>query len=117
MTTKRALDVLGAVLLLGLLLPVLLAIALMVRISSPGPILFRQKRLGRHGRPFCFYKFRTMLYGSDPSAHQAFYRDLVNGEFEPGRMIYKLTNDPRVTSVGRVLHVPTDDRVRPRVHR
>jgi lipopolysaccharide/colanic/teichoic acid biosynthesis glycosyltransferase len=100
---KRAMDILIAALLLLLCVPVLLLIALAVRVSSPGPIIFRQQRVGTAGRLFWFYKFRTMVHANDPSVHRAFYTRLVRGDFNPSLRTFKLVNDPRVTRVGRVL--------------
>ena len=82
---KRALDVALAVLLLAAMSPLLAALAAAVRLTSPGPALFRQKRMGRHGRPFTMYKLRTMRNGS------ARRLDLVE------------RGDPRVTTLGWVL--------------
>jgi lipopolysaccharide/colanic/teichoic acid biosynthesis glycosyltransferase len=59
--TKRAFDLLGAAVALVLLAPLLAAIALWIKLDSPGPVLFRQQRVGRHGRPFAIRKFRTMV--------------------------------------------------------
>lgn len=96
--TKRLLDVLFAACGLLLALPVMLAIALLIRLDSPGPILFRQKRVGLNGREFWMYKFRTM--GLDAEArHQAL---LAFNEMKDG-VIFKMTNDPRVTRIGRIL--------------
>jgi len=103
LVAKRALDVLAAGLLLVGLAPVLLLLALAVRISSPGPALFRQQRVGCDGIRFSFYKFRTMYYGADESPHRVYYQQLVNGTARPIGRSYKLEDDPRVTPVGRVL--------------
>jgi len=101
--TKRAFDILTAAVLLVVLVPVLLVICLLVRFSSPGPVLFRQQRVGRNGRRFSFYKFRSMYYGSDESAHRAYYQQLVDGSARPVGRSFKLEDDPRVTPIGRVL--------------
>jgi lipopolysaccharide/colanic/teichoic acid biosynthesis glycosyltransferase len=100
---KRTVDVLGALLLLVMLLPAFIALAVLVWTTSPGPILFCQERVGRGGRLFYFYKFRTMVHGSDAAPHRDFYRHLVSGDLGSMRAMYKLTNDPRVTPLGRVL--------------
>jgi lipopolysaccharide/colanic/teichoic acid biosynthesis glycosyltransferase len=85
--SKRCLDLAGGSLLLLLLSPVLLAAAVAIRLDTPGPALFRQTRLGRRGRPFSIYKFRTMLYNS---------QHLGTG-LETSR------TDFRITAVGAVL--------------
>jgi lipopolysaccharide/colanic/teichoic acid biosynthesis glycosyltransferase len=101
---KRGTDVLVATTLLLLLLPVLLVVALLVRLTSPGPILFRQERVGREGRLFWFYKFRTMHAGNDATAHRKYYRLLVEGNVPAmGGGAFKLAQDPRITPFGRIL--------------
>src|SRR3954453_8768301 len=66
---KRGLDIAAASLALLVLLPLLLIVAALVRLSSPGPVVFRQRRLGEGGRPFQMYKFRTMFAGADSAVH------------------------------------------------
>jgi lipopolysaccharide/colanic/teichoic acid biosynthesis glycosyltransferase len=107
--TKRLIDVLGSVLLLAILSPVFFLIAAAIKLTSRGPVLFRQKRIGEHGTAFTFLKFRSMYINNDPSAHQEYVRQLIAGQAEkksgnskdPG--VFKLTNDPRITPVGRGL--------------
>lgn len=94
---KRALDILGALALLVVTFPVMLVSALAVRLSSPGPIIFRQQRAGLGGRPFTIYKFRTMRQG----AHGA--QRLLRPLSEQDGPAFKLSNDPRVTRVGAIL--------------
>jgi len=97
---KRAMDIPLSILLLIVAAPVLLAVALVVRVTSPGPILFRQQRLGRNGEPFACLKFRSMRMDAelvlrrDPLIHAHY---IANG--------YKLPEgeDPRITRVGRFL--------------
>ncbi len=103
LATKRSLDVSISTIVLLVLLPVLLVVSLLVRLSSPGPVLFRQQRVGREGKRFSFYKFRTMYYGSDDSAHRAYYQQLVEGAARPVGRSFKLEDDPRVTPIGRFL--------------
>jgi lipopolysaccharide/colanic/teichoic acid biosynthesis glycosyltransferase len=103
LVAKRLLDVVVASVLVLVLLPLLLAIAVLVRFSSEGPILFRQQRVGRDGRLFTLYKFRTMVHGSDPSAHRAYTRALISGEALATVGTYKLSDDPRITGIGRPL--------------
>jgi lipopolysaccharide/colanic/teichoic acid biosynthesis glycosyltransferase len=94
---KRILDAIVAMLMLLILLPLMAVVALAVKLSSPGPIFFRQRRLKRGGRQFWCYKFRTMV----PDAEAALRRmpDLL-AEFQIG---FKLTNDPRITPIGGFL--------------
>ncbi len=102
-SVKRCVDVVGTLLLLLMLLPILVTIAVLVRVSSAGPILFRQQRAGKDGAIFEMYKFRTMFSNSDPAIHQAYSRDVINGEAKRIDGAFKLTRDPRVTPIGRFL--------------
>jgi lipopolysaccharide/colanic/teichoic acid biosynthesis glycosyltransferase len=95
-----------ATVLLVVLSPLLLVIALLVRVSSPGPALFRQTRLGHRERPFTVLKFRTMWVGGDHSAHRRYVAQLLTEPAPPfgGRPgLYKLADDPRVTPIGSLL--------------
>jgi exopolysaccharide biosynthesis polyprenyl glycosylphosphotransferase len=94
---KEACDRVGAALLLLALAPVLVAVAVWVRLSTPGPVLFRQVRVGRHGREFVMYKFRTMYL--DAEARLTEFRHLN----EQDGVLFKIRNDPRVTRPGRWL--------------
>ncbi len=101
---KRIMDVLGSLLALILLSPCFLVIALAVRLSSKGPILFRQQRVGYHGKSFSFLKFRSMYVNNDSTAHKEFIKNLIanqgNGDGnKPSNVVYKMTNDPRITPV------------------
>ncbi len=94
---KGTVDRVVAVLLVVALAPVFIAVALAVRLSSPGPILFRQPRVGQHGSTFEFFKFRTMVTDAD-----AWLDDLADRNDSNG-LLFKLHEDPRVTGVGRFL--------------
>jgi lipopolysaccharide/colanic/teichoic acid biosynthesis glycosyltransferase len=106
---KRAMDVVGSLVALVILSPLFLTIALAIKVSSPGPVLFRQRRLGRHGVSFVFLKFRSMNASCDPQQHRDFVTQFIRGRTPPagaghnGRVVYKITRDPRVTRVGRFL--------------
>jgi len=101
----RLLDVAVAGVALLLLLPALAVIALAVRLSSPGPVLFRQRRVGRDLRPFTVLKFRTMSAGASSAVHRDYVRSLIGNKPEPQThgKLYKLVVDDRVTGVGRFL--------------
>ncbi|GIG61516.1 hypothetical protein Lfu02_58880 [Longispora fulva] len=96
-SAKRVFDVLAGAVCVLVFLPLLLVAALLVRLSSPGDVIFRQSRLGRDGEPFVMYKFRTMVANCD----DAILRDLVTTELRDGAV--RPITDPRVTRVGRVL--------------
>jgi lipopolysaccharide/colanic/teichoic acid biosynthesis glycosyltransferase len=94
--SKRALDVVAAMLLLALSSPIWLCAAVIIRLTSPGPILFRQQRIGVDGAPFTVLKFRTMHHGASDEAH----RQLVTKMIREGGMAdgtpYKLNGDKRI---------------------
>jgi lipopolysaccharide/colanic/teichoic acid biosynthesis glycosyltransferase len=107
---KRGIDVLGSAFLLLILSPILAAIALAIKLTSKGPVIFEQERLGQFGTKFKCLKFRTMYKDNDPRIHREYVQDFIAGQTqqlsnsdnnEP--VVYKLTNDPRVTPVGRFL--------------
>ena len=100
---RRVLDVLIATLLLLCLLPALLVVALLIKLDTPGPVFFRQRRLGKDMRPFTVLKFRTMAAGASSEPHRRYIEALANGEGGDGATLKKLTDDPRVTRVGRTL--------------
>ncbi len=100
---KRALDVLGAGLLLMLFSPVFLVAAVAVATTSRGPVIFTQERAGLGGRPFRMYKFRTMV----PDAEQQ--QEVLRPLSEQDGPAFKLSNDPRITAVGRVLRKTSID--------
>jgi lipopolysaccharide/colanic/teichoic acid biosynthesis glycosyltransferase len=106
---KRALDVAGSLALLGVLSPLMVLIAVLVKLSSRGPVFFRQQRVGLYGKTFTFLKFRSMKSANDPSIHERFVQRFItesksaaqaNGA---GKAIFKIKDDPRVTRVGRIL--------------
>lgn len=100
---KRVLNLMVAVPLVVLLSPLLLTVAVLVRLTSPGPVLFRQVRVGRGERPFTMLKFRTMRVGGDDRLHRDFnLRELQDDSAAPGG-IFKPANDPRVTAIGGFL--------------
>jgi lipopolysaccharide/colanic/teichoic acid biosynthesis glycosyltransferase len=103
---KRLLDLVVACACLILASPLLAVVAVMVRLTTPGPALFRQTRLGRGQRPFVLYKFRTMYTGSSDDVHRRYVVQLLTLDqpLTGGRQgLYKLENDARITKVGRLL--------------
>jgi exopolysaccharide biosynthesis polyprenyl glycosylphosphotransferase len=95
--TKRAIDLAGSVVLLGLLAPVMAAIAAAIRLGSPGAALFRQERCTLHGRRFRMLKFRTMVSGAESMNAELASRNEMRGP------VFKIRDDPRVTPLGRIL--------------
>jgi lipopolysaccharide/colanic/teichoic acid biosynthesis glycosyltransferase len=112
---KRAMDIVGSAMLVILCAPLLLIIALAVKMSSRGPVLFRQDRVGQYGRRFTFLKFRSMRADNDPSVHQEYVTKLIAGEAErmpsraAGEGVYKLAQDSRVTRLGKFLRMTSLD--------
>ncbi|MGB8030192.1 MAG: sugar transferase [Terracidiphilus sp.] len=106
---KRTVDIVGSSMMLILFAPLFLVIALAIKLSSRGPVFYRQQRVGRYGQTFIFLKFRSMLVNNDCNVHKDFVTRLIvsePGETEPqenGANIYKLTSDKRITRVGRIL--------------
>jgi len=100
---KRAVDIVGASLALIAFSPVMLGAMLAVRLSSPGPVLFRQRRAGLGGRPFDFYKFRTMYIDAEQRK-----KDLLSQNEQSGP-VFKMAADPRITRVGRFLRKASID--------
>jgi lipopolysaccharide/colanic/teichoic acid biosynthesis glycosyltransferase len=104
-TAKRLMDIFGSVVALVVFLPAIVAITLLVKLTSEGPILFSQERVGQHGRLFRFFKFRTMHVNNDSQIHREYVTKLIAGKEDPKANggIYKLANDPRITPLGRFL--------------
>ena len=93
---KRCLDLIVGSIALLFALPLLVAVAVAVRLDSAGPVLFRQKRIGRDGQPFTIYKFRSMVTGAESMQEDLHAMNETDG-------LFKMTDDPRVTRVGRIL--------------
>jgi lipopolysaccharide/colanic/teichoic acid biosynthesis glycosyltransferase len=106
---KRMIDIAGSSFLLLTLSPVFLMIAATIKLTSRGPVLFRQKRIGQHGKPFTFLKFRSMYVNNDASEHKRYVLQLIRGEAKKkpsngtGSGVFKLTEDARITPVGKFL--------------
>jgi lipopolysaccharide/colanic/teichoic acid biosynthesis glycosyltransferase len=95
----RALDLIATLAMLIVLAPFLILIALIIKLDSPGPVLFRQQRVGRHRKSFLVAKFRTMQHGADHEVH----RDYMLALIESGTPAPKLAGDARVTRFGGFL--------------
>lgn len=114
-SAKRVVDILGSLTGLVLLFPVMALIAVGIRLTSTGQVIYRQQRLGKRGIPFTLYKFRTLYQDSSEALHQNFVRQYIRNELpaetltEAPATPYKLQNDPRVTPLGRWLRASSLD--------
>ena len=101
---KRALDVVLSLIAIILFSPLFILISVAVKLTSKGPILFRQERVGQYGRRFSFLKFRSMKCGSNSHIHQEYVKQFISGTIvkEQG-VTYKITQDPRLTRIGGFL--------------
>jgi len=116
---KRLIDIVGSGVGLILSAPIFLVIAALIKLTSAGPVFFRQQRIGQHGTAFTFLKFRTMFTNNDHSLHKEFVKKLIAGDALPsssngngngngsgngnGHGVYKITADPRITRIGSFL--------------
>ena len=113
--TKRIVDIFFSVILLLILAPLFLICALLIKLDSPGPAIYRQKRVGKGGACFTFLKFRTMYHNSDEKIHENHVKNLVdkkiclspNGRFNESS--YKIVEDSRVTRFGQLLRKTSFD--------
>ena len=109
LTIKRILDVVGAISLLFITAPLFLLIGTAIKVTSPGPVFFRQERVGQFGQRFIFFKFRSMGVDNDHTSHQEYVKQLISGTAKPmlvtsnGQPVYKLANDDRITRLGGLL--------------
>jgi exopolysaccharide biosynthesis polyprenyl glycosylphosphotransferase len=114
---KRSLDISGSLAALLVGAPVFLAVAAAVKLTSSGPVFFKQERVGQHGRKFSFLKFRSMYVNNDQEIHKKYVQSLIEGNAASGNgtgcqtAVFKLTNDPRITSVGRFLRKASLDEI------
>ncbi len=102
---KRVLDMLGALLALLVSSPVLLLLAAIIKLESRGPVFYRSTRIGRGGRPFTFYKLRSMVKDADRHQHKIAHMNEADGP------VFKIERDPRITRIGRFLRSTSLDEV------
>jgi len=105
---KRVTDILGSAFALLVLSPILIVIGAVIKLTSKGPILYKQDRVGQYGARFTFLKFRSMYFKSDAKIHRDYIRQLISAKKDHqqpdgSEAVYKIKNDPRVTPVGRFL--------------
>jgi lipopolysaccharide/colanic/teichoic acid biosynthesis glycosyltransferase len=112
---KRGLDIVGSLVGIVLFSPLMLLIVLAIKLTSPGPAVFKQTRLGRYGVPFTFYKFRSMHLNTDDSIHREYVTGLINGDHDKlnqgsaEKPLFKIKSDPRITRVGRIIRKTSMD--------
>lgn len=104
---KRTIDVVFALVGLVVFSPLIAVVASLIKLTSPGPVLFKQERIGFRGRKFIMYKFRSMKTGNDYSRHREFVTNFINGknvgEKQGEKKIMKMVNDPRITTIGKFI--------------
>lgn len=106
---KRGMDIIFSLFFIVILSPLMLITSLLIKITSRGPVFFKQKRIGQNSKRFVFLKFRTMYPRSNRTGHKEFTKDWINGtvaagENQPGsKPVYKIKNDPRITPIGGFL--------------
>lgn len=100
---KRAMDILGSVAGLFILSPILITIAVLIKIVSPGPIFFKQVRVGRSGKHFMFLKFRTMHLNNDVTEHKEYLKQLIHASGDNDKPMIKMEADPRIIPFGKFI--------------
>jgi lipopolysaccharide/colanic/teichoic acid biosynthesis glycosyltransferase len=114
---KRSIDIAGSLFALMVASPLLVVVAAIIKLTSKGPVLFRQERIGQYGQKFTFLKFRSMYFTNDHTIHEQYVKRLIAGadgqKQEDGRLseVYKLTNDPRITPFGKFLRKASIDEI------
>jgi lipopolysaccharide/colanic/teichoic acid biosynthesis glycosyltransferase len=115
---KRAIDILGSAAALLVFAPVFAAIALIIKLTSKGPVLFKQERLGQYGKPFTVLKFRSMRTDCDTRIHQEYVSQFIAGKVEGkptaasgAAPVFKIQKDPRITPIGQLMRKTSLDEV------
>lgn len=115
---KRVMDFSGSAVALLILFPAFLVLAALIKLTSKGPIFFRQERVGQFGVPFVFLKFRSMVVSTDATIHKEYVRKFIAGKAgisgangNEKKIVYKITNDPRVTWIGKIMRRTSLDEI------
>src|ERR1700722_11522445 len=108
LVVKRMMDIVGSLAILIFFAPLFLLIAAVVKLTSKGPVLFKQERLGQFGKTFDCLKFRSMSVNNDLAIHREFMKTVISGKHNGhahggATPVYKMTNDPRITPIGRII--------------
>jgi exopolysaccharide biosynthesis polyprenyl glycosylphosphotransferase len=112
---KRILDIVGSISLIIVASPIMVITAIALKVTSREPVIFKQPRLGKRGVPFEIYKFRSMSTNADDRIHREYVTKLIQGDVaeinqgDASKPIYKLTTDPRITPIGRVIRKTSID--------
>lgn len=112
---KSGIDTVGSVICILTLMPVMLMTALAIKVTSPGPVIFKQLRLGKQGTLFTFYKFRSMYVDMDDQIHREYTQNLISGQQEEvnqgseEKPLYKIKSDPRITRIGKFIRKTSID--------
>jgi lipopolysaccharide/colanic/teichoic acid biosynthesis glycosyltransferase len=115
LAVKRSVDIVGSMVGMVVFMPVMLMTALAIKLTSPGPVIFSQIRLGKQGVPFTFYKFRSMHINMDDQIHRNYIHEYINGNHEKinhgnaDQPLYKNKSDPRITKVGQFIRKTSID--------
>jgi lipopolysaccharide/colanic/teichoic acid biosynthesis glycosyltransferase len=100
---KRAFDLCGSLAGLIITAPILAVVAVLIKLTSRGPVLYRQVRVGKMGHLFTLFKFRTMNTDNNPAVHKKYVQSLICGKAPAADGVYKIVNDPRITRIGSFL--------------
>ena len=100
---KRAFDLCGSLAGLIITAPILAVVAVLIKLTSRGPVLYRQVRVGKMGHLFTLFKFRTMNTDNNPAVHKKYVQSLICGKAPATDGVYKIVNDPRITRIGSFL--------------
>ena len=100
---KRSLDLCGSLAGLIITAPIFIVVAMLIKLTSEGPVFYRQQRVGKMGHLFTFLKFRTMRADNNPAIHKKYVQSLICGKAPAADGVYKLANDPRITKIGSLL--------------
>ncbi len=112
---KRLFDIFGAVIGIIIFSPIMIVTAIAIKLTSPGPIIFKQYRFGMKGVRFPFYKFRSMRINGDDRAHREYVTRLIKGELDKinqgdeEKPLYKMKDDPRITKIGKIIRKTSID--------
>lgn len=106
---KRTLDIIVAGTALALTMPILIIFGIAIKCTSKGPVFFKQKRIGFGGKAFTMIKFRTMQVNNDSKEHEKFVKDYINKKTGEDTTTFKLTNDKRITTVGKIMRKTSID--------